>query len=247
MNFTLVILTCVFFGSKLFASSATTSVDVVVSATHKGFPPFSIEGEKENFSGIIPDILSLTLKNSSYSANAIYMPEKRMQFEIKRGNVDAVLSAIPWTKYPKNYVYSNPIITVRDVIFHHPSNPVNFSDLNHFVGESIGVVHGYTYDPTIEKLFAEKKISKIETRDEIALLNMIRHKRLKYALITERVGWWIAKKRNWSTELASSKNSIGEFEYRLLIHNKFKQLKNSFDKSLVKNSKGIQKIISAYR
>ena len=221
-------------------------LEIVVASSSHGFPPFSIY-ENGKFGGIIPEILNLSLSQDKTTFKTISLPEKRLRKSISLDSIDGVLTSVDWISQPKNYIFSEPILTVKDVLFQHTSNDKNIKSLANLKGKTIGVVHGYTYSSEIESLFNSGEIKKYEGTDETHLLRLIEKKRLDYALVTERVGWWIAKQKGWSKQLKVSSLATGEFEYRILFHKKHKELIPELNKSLKTKHKEIAQIIAKYR
>ncbi|SMF36973.1 transporter substrate-binding domain-containing protein [Pseudobacteriovorax antillogorgiicola] len=235
-----------FFQAKLQGSEKT--FHVVVASSDDGFPPFSIASGKSVTGGIIKDLFDSLLEARGLNFKPIIMAEKRLHRELKAGRIEGALTTEQWVKKPDGYFFTAPIIRVRDVIFAHKGLNLDNFTLASLKGKKLGVVRGYTYHQRVEDLFRGKQVQRIDAKSEQHLIKLISLKRINYALVTERVGWWIAEATQLAPKIHSSKNDFGNFDYKLLYHGKYRDELKGFDQEIKELGKSaLQEVLSRYR
>lgn len=77
-------------------SFLSSSKSITISYPTHGFPPYTIANE----TGIIPEIISLALKGSSYKVDYVLLPAKRNEVAIEANRIDCRTKAKKWVTPP---------------------------------------------------------------------------------------------------------------------------------------------------
>lgn len=220
---------------------------IVFNMPEGGYPPFMINKKNTQPSGIIYDVLQLILSKQGYVIKTISVPKKRELEFFKTGKLDAHAMIRELVDEPSQYVFSDPVLKIRNVLFTTVGNPITFNKIDDLIGKRAITHLGYKY-PTLERYFEEGLIERHDTVNESAMLGMTLLKRADFAIMNDYVGAWIIKQKQWSGKFQVSKNDISTYDYRIMFSKKWNSLVLKFNKelALLKENGSLEKIIEKY-
>jgi len=215
------------------------------NVTPQGFPPYVISKPP---AGIMFDVLSHIAQKQGYQLVAERIPENRVYLLLDGGELDAHASALEWVEAPQKYAFTDPVLKVRDVVFTRKDSALNYQTVKDLWGHSVGVHTGYSYQSLTEH-FKNGKITRIDSNNELYLLQMLARERLEVAVITEHVALWLIKKNNIKADFTMARNAVDTTEYRLVFSKKWQGFIKQFNKDLVlmKNNGHLKRVLNKYR
>ena len=215
------------------------------NVTPQGFPPYVISMPP---AGIMFDVLKYIAQQQHLKIIPERIPENRVYTSLDSNKLDAHASAREWVERPEKYLFSEPVLKVRDVVFTREDSPFNFNKIEDLFGRSIGVHTGYSYQ-SLSKYFENGAIKRLDSNNELYMLNMLSQNRLDVAIITEYVGLWLIKKNQISQRFKISKQAVDTTEYRMVFSKKWQPFLIEFNKALaiMKANGQLTKILSLYR
>jgi len=215
------------------------------NVTPQGFPPYVISKPP---AGIMFDVLSHIAQKQGYQLVAERIPENRVYLLLDGGELDAHASALEWVESPQKYAFTDPVLKVRDVVFTRKDSALNYQTVKDLWGHSVGVHTGYSYQ-SLTEYFKSGKITRIDSNNELYLLQMLAKERLDVAVITEHVGLWLIKKNNIKADFTIAKNAVDTTEYRLVFSKKWQGFIKAFNKelALMKSNGHLKEILYRYR
>lgn len=238
----------------LFLASISSFADsnlLRFNAVSSGWPPYAFLDDKGQATGILVDALPLLLKGSDLSLEVTTFPLLRAEKGMGDGQIDVMIRAKSWTKDPENYYWSEAIIHNRDVILSHLNAPLKFASIDALKGKRIGTIHGFKY-PTLEPLFASKKLERIDAQNTANSLQMLLRHHVDGIVISEAVArWMIRNDQSLKDKFYFSKNTIDQnsIEYRFRKDDKLLPIIKRVNEALAKSKKdgSFEKLIQSYQ
>jgi len=221
---------------------------VIFNISKQGYPPFMLPGDTENQpSGIIYEILKKILSKQGLSVETISIPKNREQRYFELGYVDAHATAVEWIDQPQNYVFSDPILEIRNVVFSRADAPLQFQQLENLIGKKLITRLGFLYPP-LTTLFETGKIGRQDTTSNLSMLKMVLGGRGDGAIMNDAVGAWIIKENQLSGQFVASYNSITNYGYRIMFSKEWEFLITAFNQELnqMKQTGEIEEICARY-
>lgn len=215
------------------------------NVTPQGFPPYVISKPP---AGIMFDVLKYIAQQQNLKIMAVRIPENRVYASLENNKLDVHAGAREWVERPEKYLFSEPVLKVRDVVFTREDFPFKFNKIEDLFGRSIGVHTGYSYQ-SLSSYFESGVIKRLDSNNELYLLNMLSQNRLDIAIITEHVGLWLIKKNQLSQDFKISKKAVDTTEYRMVFSKKWQPFLTEFNKTLaiMKANGQLKKILGLYR
>lgn len=230
-------------------SFATQSKEIRFNIGVKGYPPYTITNQNLEVSGILVDILEKVAQEKGYDVRYFEIPRKRVDMMLEQGQLDVTPRAIEWTSEPENFIFSDPIISIRDVLFSPSSKPLQFDQIEDLIGTRLRTHVGYTYQG-LDKYFENGLVYRHDDEfEEQMLSNLIAAQgRFDAAIVDELVGYWLIKNNNWDGQLVASKNALASVDFRLMFNKQFSQFVSDFNRKLrhLKETNKLQNIIDKY-
>lgn len=128
-------------------------------------------------------------------------PWKRVLAQLKKGDIDAV-TGIFWTeKRAEEYVFSEPIVGVENVIFVKKGQEFEFNTFDDLIGKTAGNVLGGAFGGGFDE-FLEDKLSITRVGSHHQYFNMLMLGRIDYIPLTYKSGIRIAKKLGIENDIA---------------------------------------------
>ena len=221
---------------------------ITFNMTYDGYPPFMICNKAEQTSGgIMYEIFTRIMGKLGYSVRTVHVPKKREREYFTAGKLEAHSMAKEWVENPEDYVFSAPILKVRNLIFSNVIKPVDFNKVQDLIGKRAIANLGFVYPP-LTKLFDKGDIERVDTIGEKAMLRMILLGRGDFAIVNEHVGKWLIRENSWQNKFVISEKDITNYDYRIMFAKKFEKIVPLFNKELkkMKEEGELNEIISRY-
>ncbi|TWX57639.1 transporter substrate-binding domain-containing protein [Colwellia hornerae] len=169
-----------------FTAQAVEKIVVNVYVYHLK-PPFITDLKNEQ--GLYYDFsVFLNSESKKYSFKTVFIPRKRIDHMIKQEKLNGVLLGVNpiWfkDKAENKYLWTSTVFTDQDEVISLKNKPIEYSDPSSLENIAFGGVRGFYYYG-INELVAKKRINRIDTISEQALLNMLISKRIDSAIISQ--------------------------------------------------------------
>jgi polar amino acid transport system substrate-binding protein len=168
---------------------------------------------------------------------------------LKSGYINATPNAKEWVVNTSDYSFSDPLITVKDVLFSRKESPLKFKQFKDLCGIKIGTHLGFNY-PALDPLFSNKCISKTVSNSGLSMLNATLNFRNDASVLTSRVGKWLIKNnKHLHRQLTFSEKAVSSYDYRLMFTKDWKPFVILFNQELkmMKKNGELEKILANYK
>lgn len=231
----------------VFSLPAKSEKMIIFNMGDKEYPPYMSFDGNNGPQGIMYDVLSFIAKKHQYKIIPVKMSKNRVRVSLANGKLDATPRAMEWESNPDNYIFTEPIVVIRDSLFSPKKQPVAFERIEELMGLTIILRKGYIY-PTLEKLINIEDNKILYANSEKNMLTMLKHQRAKAAVISEYVGLWIIKQQHEQGLYYIAKKPIDKVDYRIMFSKKWSEFVQVFNDNLrVMKKKGIiDRIVSKY-
>jgi polar amino acid transport system substrate-binding protein len=232
----------------LIISFSVHSKEIVFNMSQEGFAPFMIVDQGKQ-SGIMKDVLTEIAAKTGHTIKIVRYPRKRFEKATYQKSIDCSGSALEWVSHPQKFSKTEPIASLRDIIYSLKSKKLTFNKPSDFKGRSVGGVLGYHY-PNLQKIYKKYLFDKQDSATEGHLLKKLYAGRINGIVCNEFVCDHLIKKYSLDkTLLTKSKLSLGSAEYRFLFGTQWERHIPSFNKVIgeLKSSGKMEKIFEKYR
>lgn len=215
----------------LFRPGASQAEEFRVMLYNESFPPYFF-AKNDARTGIVKDICTALGKQTGDTFVYQYLPYVRAMLMFDEGEIDVEVMSNPvWRQHravPGEFTVAHGK-SVNVVLFRAGKKKTVTSPRD-LEGESVGVIKGYQY-PAFDQAFEAGTIKAIPGRDELHLLEMLRHDRLDQILINEaQARYWMAQNPAYSDfELGYV---FSEKEMRMRLHPAKKDALPRFDRAI---------------
>ncbi|WP_163018433.1 substrate-binding periplasmic protein, partial [Pseudomonas viridiflava] len=142
--------------------------------------PFIYTDEYNTLRGVSTDIARQVFKQAAIDVQFVSYPANRMQVMLDKEQIDISYAESPgWTREEdaSKYVFSVPYLAVREHLYFAADDPLSNVPLSELRGVTVGMIRGYTYR-ALDTAFDEKRITRLETSEDSALLELLANKRV---------------------------------------------------------------------
>ncbi len=236
-------------GLMVAATSPVLAQGVIrLNVAPGGFPPYTVLTTGQQAGGIVVDVLRAVADKTGYSLQIMEIPRGRVDRMVLADELDASPRAMEWTEMPERFVFSDPLLRVRDVIFSNKSTPLAFNHPSDLENRKIGSRLGYTY-PALETTFASGKVELTQVTNERALLAMLGFRRVDAVVINEMTALWVIKNEAWNDRFIYSRQEVQSYPYRLMFGKKWAHFVELFNRelSVMKKDGTLARIIQKYQ
>lgn len=168
--------------------------DVVIYALFtRGWPPLEmVENGKgtgvavELFKAVMPEDVEATVQ---------LVPRARAQLRNHEPPVYARLEARSWFEHPEAFWWSDPVFTLRNVLYSPTGVPFEYEGVQSLEGKTIGCIRNYNY-PQLAPLFETGKAVRYDVNRDHLLLRMVQNGRVDVAVMDAVTARWIIRKRS---------------------------------------------------
>mgnify|MGYP000473965320 CR=1 FL=1 len=214
-----------------------------------GYPPYMIVQKDKPPKGIMVEVLQVIASKYGHTLKIYKVPRKRVDVMMYSGKLDATPRAKEWNSRPDDFIFTNPIINFKDVLFSSSTNPLKFEKISDLYGKNLSTHLGYKY-PILKKHFQNKKINRYDYNSEESMMEKVLFSKGRFnaAVLNEMVGLWIIKNRNWEDKFIVSKKHLASVGYRIMFDKRWKDFVKQFNRELetMKQNKQLDSIINKY-
>lgn len=218
-----------------------------VSAT--GYPPYLIHNEDGTYSGIALDVVSRITERLGYELSLFLIPRKRVESMLLAGHIDDTPRAQEWTPDPERFLFTDPMVPIREVFFAPADSEFRFTGLDELKGITVVTPLGYHY-PLLQPLFDSNAIERYDVADDKDIFTYLLHGRgLDVTVADQAVGQWIIRQRDWQGQFRHSTEAISDYGYRLMLRPDWTDFAEAFNEELanMKARGELEEILSQYR
>ncbi|ENO14394.2 amino acid ABC transporter substrate-binding protein [Marinobacter nanhaiticus D15-8W] len=236
----------------LGSASATFAAEAPVlrlNVSPQGYPPYTIV-EGQETSGIIWDVAQRITERLGYRLEAYKIPRKRVDDMLLEDYVDATARAKEWTDRPERFVFTDPIVRVREVFFTLGEDKFVYDGPDDIGGKTILTHLGYKY-PYLLKMFESKRAHRFDVPQDKDIFSYLLHgdDNFDLAIADKLVGQWIIRKNGWRGKFSASDKALTDFGLRLMLRPEMNGFAKKFNAELatMKSSGELDRIMDAYR
>ncbi|NUZ10763.1 transporter substrate-binding domain-containing protein [Pseudoalteromonas sp. McH1-7] len=180
-----------------------------LSGSGSFYPYFTHNPEKP---GIFPETVEAILSHAEIRGENLLLPAKRTNAYLEQQQIDFDIISPDWLndeqKKDPRYIYSEPILSIREYIVTRPSHPPALT----LTGKKVGTVRGYYYHD-------DNQFHRVDFASERELLLALKLKRIDYIIIGDLPAQY------WSEQLGvafifNQLHSEGMLAFRLLAKHK---------------------------
>ncbi|MEJ6474389.1 substrate-binding periplasmic protein [Pseudoalteromonas piscicida] len=229
------LITCLFAFAGLSNAEQLPYLKYSLSGSGSFYPYFT---HREDAPGILPDLVEAILSRAEIQGENLLLPAKRTNFYLEKQQIDFDIISPDWLKaaqkQDKKFVYSEPILAIREYIVTRPSQP----PITSLSGAEVGTVRGYYYHD-------DNHFDRIDFASEKELLKALHIKRIDYIIIGDLPAL------HWSEKLGipfSFKQIHSEGMLTLRLLSKHENLLNKINGAIsdLKETGEIEKIEQRY-
>lgn len=213
----LVVSTLLLAGSIRFVCPALAGDSVTFAQFSRGWPPFEmmLEGGP---TGAASEIIRVSMPEG-VEVRVKMIPASRSVLRIPGDTVYTRLESKDWIDNCDLYLWSEPILNLKTVLFSRKDNPLEYKGPSSLVGMTIGCIKSFRY-PEVEPLFRSGKANRYDVNSDVVLLRMLKAGRVDAALFDQYTARWIIRQSaelSW-TDFHESMRALGNTDLRLVFN-----------------------------
>jgi polar amino acid transport system substrate-binding protein len=212
-----------------------------------GLPPYTLVDKNRQAGGLMVELLRRAAAKAGYAVKAMEVPKNRVEAMMRQGELDATPRAREWTTTPEDFLFSEPILTVRDVVFSRKAEPLPYTEPASLAYKRVGTMLGFVY-PVLEPSFTAKAVQRVDVSSEKSLLAMLRLDRLDAVVINELSALWIIKNEGWADDFVYAKTEVQSYQYRMMFSKAWQSFVPLFNRELatMKNDGSLERLIRQF-
>lgn len=121
------------------------------------FPPFEFV-QDDRIVGIDAEIVREIFLRLRYLPDIQVLPWTRAQEDARNGTVAAIFSLTRNPQREKDFFFSDPLSTVKDVLFKRKDRDITWETMDDLAKYRIGISSGYQYDPVFMEAVRNKRL-----------------------------------------------------------------------------------------
>jgi polar amino acid transport system substrate-binding protein len=214
-----------------------------------GYPPYIIHHDDDRYHGIAYEVVSRISERLGYRVEPHKIPRKRVDAMLQDGYIDATPRAREWTEKPGNFLFTDAIVSIREVFFTPVESGFRFEGLDTLQDVTLVTPLGYHY-PELEPLFENGTIERYEVSEDRDIFTYLLHGRgLDAAVADLGVGQWIIRQNDWQGQFRHSEKALSDYGYRLMLRPDWAAFAEAFNEELadMKASGELEQILNQYR
>ena len=195
------------------------------------------------------DVLQRVVDRKDYILQTTSVPRKRIFNIIDKKIIDTYATAQEWVANSEDYLFTDPVINSKDVLFSLRESPIQFDSIDNLIGKNIGIHLGYIY-PQLDPYFEDGRINTSVAKSDFSMLKMTLLKRNDASIVTNVVGLWIIKNNPiFQGKFVLSDTAIDSVGYRFVFTKDRQPFIDIFNKELklMIDSGEISEIIAKYK
>lgn len=182
-------------------------------------------------SGIIFDVLSTVLDRQGIRLETFAVPKKRELEFFSYGELDAHATAKEWVPNPDAFVFTDPILHIRNVIFSKSDSGFQYTKPEDLFGKRLVAHTGFVYPPLTDA-FASGRIERMDSPSELSMLKMVHAGRGDAAIMNDAVGMWLISENGLRGDYTMSDVAVTDLGYRIMFAKKWEWLIEPFNRHL---------------
>lgn len=213
-----------------------------------GYPPYLINDENRT-TGIMWDVVKTIAERIGYRVEAVKVPRKRVDQLLLKGLFDGTPRAREWTDNPAEFIFTDPIVDIEEVIFFPKGSSAEFRVIEDLFSLTLVTRLGYHF-PELEPYFESGQIKRFNVpRDQDIFVYVSRNDELDAAVADRLVGRWLLMKQDNQDEFRVSSATLSQFGFRLMLRPDCQDFVKAFNEKLASmHAEGeIEAILSKYR
>lgn len=265
-------LTCLFLLPLLFTTTALASDNITVdnatqtvanmeaakpqdqervfrfNVSPNGYPPYIIVSD-EGYSGIVWDVVSLITERLDYQLIAEKIPRKRVDQMLLENYIDGTLRAREWTDNPERFLFTDPIVRVEEVFFVPTESDFEYRTPEDVRSKTLVTHLGYNY-PAIDQYFESGEATRFDVAQDKEMFGYVLHgDRFDAAIADRLVGHWIILNLGMQGQFRTTRNSISDYGFCLMLRKDWQDFAKAFNRELkkLKDNGELEDILSRYR
>jgi polar amino acid transport system substrate-binding protein len=234
-----------------FAIADTGATDDKVlrfNVSPNGYPPYLIN-DGEQTSGIMWTVLEEIAGRLGYQLEAHKVPRKRVDQMLLDGVIDGTSRAKEWTSHPENFVFTDPVVTIEEVVFFPFGSPHKFEVVEDLFSLTLVTHLGYHY-PRLKPHFESGKIERFDvSRDQDLFVYVLKGDELDAAVADRLVGQWILFTEGMRDQFRASEAALSEVGFRIMLGPEWQSFATDFNRELasMRQNGEIEAILTRYR
>ncbi|MCD8522464.1 MAG: hypothetical protein LRY66_14585 [Saccharospirillaceae bacterium] len=142
-----------------------------LSVPDDGYPPYVVlqDGEPQ---GSLIEPLRQAAQRAGIALEFVLLPELRSHHMLESGNIDGRMESPDWTENPDDYLWSNLMVRLEDVLVYRNDQPFNPEQGDGLLGGEIITHLGYVY-PLLQPAFANGSLIRLDKLTEQDMLNTL--------------------------------------------------------------------------
>lgn len=234
----------------LFAGAAFAQDKVTFAFFSREWPPFEIDVDGKPMGAAVD--LFHELMPDRVDTVVDMMPAPRSVLHAPGGQIFTRIECQKWMKNVDNYLWSDPVLTIKTVLYSSAKKPVEYTGDKSLYGMKIGCIRNYFY-PEVQPLFDSGKAERYDVNDDVLLLRMLKAGRVDVAVFDDvSAGWLIREASDLQTsDFHVSERVLGSAELRFVfnMHSGWKErLSEINDRIRKKRADGvIDEIMARYK
>ncbi|NQY94223.1 MAG: transporter substrate-binding domain-containing protein [Campylobacteraceae bacterium] len=232
-----------------FSITPSFSAEIKFNIGRNAYPPYIVVENKKVTEGIVIDILSQIAKKNGHTVSFFQTSRKTIDVSLKETETDATAKMHNWQPKDSDYISTDSLFSMKNIFFYLKEKALKFERLEDLYGKKFKTHIGFNY-PELEALMKKGLIRRYDEYTEFEMLEKLFETNGKFdgTILDERVGLWIIQNNKLKDKFDFSTKSLGEYEYKIMFHNKWKEFVPLFNEELLKmkNNGEISKIIKKY-
>lgn len=225
-----------------------TSKTLRLNVSPNGYPPYLIVDNKQP-AGIVWDVVNLIAQRIGYQVVPEKIPRKRVDSMLMEGYIDSTPRAIEWTDNPEQFLFTDPIVAIEEVLFIPASSSLEYKKPEDLFSRTVVTHLGYAY-PKLEPHFEAENIKRFDVaRDRDVFTFALHGKHFDAAVADRLVGQWILLNEGLQGQFRISDESVSNYPFRLMLRKDWTAFAKQFNTELaiIRESGELDAILSRYR
>lgn len=213
-----------------------------------GYPPYLIVNQ-ETPSGIMWDVVALITERLGYQLVAEKVPRKRVDQMLLEGYIDGTPRAREWTHKPEKFLFTDPIVEVREVFFTPAISGKTYQSPDDLLSKTLVTHLGYVY-PKLQSHFESGAIQRFDVSRDRDMFNFLLHgEHFDAAVADLLVGKWIQRKEGLRGQFNVSDKGISSYGFRIMLHKDNQAFARRFNAELahIRENGELNAILANYR
>ncbi len=213
-----------------------------------GYPPYLIN-DGDQTTGIMWAVVEEISGRLGYRVEAHKVPRKRVDQMLASSVIDGTSRAREWTTGPENFIFTDPVVEIEEVVFFPANSPHSFEVIEDLFSLTLVTHLGYHY-PELTPHFESGNIKRFDvSRDQDLFIYVLNGDELDAAVADRLVGQWILYTEGMKDNFRASNVTLSKVGLRIMLRPEWQAFAKAFNKELASMRKAgeIEKILSRYR